>query len=175
LGKTDVAIALPIATVMEAKIIDNIKFYFLGRFELLFPKPYTKPLDHYSILDVVKVVDSLSHFILNQPFLFFYKVIFIEFFYFIKLILRCNLYIWFSHLCMKIIDLITCEKLQNTIFLFSNYRRFAALFVDVGMGKGLEVHKKILHTAENGHWNDFIDSMSLNLYHPLAILLPNYS
>jgi Kef-type K+ transport system membrane component KefB len=40
------------------------------------------------------------------------------------------------------------------------------------MGKGLEVHKKFLRPViENGHWNDFVDSMSLNLHHPLAILL----
>jgi Kef-type K+ transport system membrane component KefB len=42
----------------------------------------------------------------------------------------------------------------------------------LGLGKGLETNKKISGPAiENGHWNDFIDSMSLNLHHPLAILL----
>ena len=40
------------------------------------------------------------------------------------------------------------------------------------MGKGLEVHKNFLRpVTENGHWNDFVDSMSQNLHHPLAILL----
>jgi Kef-type K+ transport system membrane component KefB len=48
----------------------------------------------------------------------------------------------------------------------------ALIFWILGLGKGLETHKKILNPViEKGHWNDFIDSMSLNLHHPLAILL----
>ena len=39
-------------------------------------------------------------------------------------------------------------------------------------GKMLEVGQNIVaNQKENGHWNDFITSMSYNLKHPLAILL----
>ena len=42
----------------------------------------------------------------------------------------------------------------------------------LGKGKDLEIDKEFLRPViENGHWNDFISSMSLNLHHPLAILL----
>lgn len=48
----------------------------------------------------------------------------------------------------------------------------ALIYWILDLGKGLETHKKILSPViEKGHWNDFIDSMSLNLHHPLAILL----
>lgn len=48
----------------------------------------------------------------------------------------------------------------------------ALIYWILGLGKGLETNKKLINPAiENGHWNDFIDSMSLNLHHPLAILL----
>jgi len=62
---------------------------------------------------------------------------------------------------------------RNTIFYLVVTGGFSALIYWIlSMGKGLEVDKKSLNLAvENGHWNDFIDSMSLNLHHPLAILL----
>mgnify|MGYP002360525823 CR=1 FL=1 len=62
---------------------------------------------------------------------------------------------------------------RNTIFYFVITGGFSALIYWIlTMGKGLEVHKKFLRPViENGHWNDFVDSMSLNLHHPLAILL----
>ena len=62
---------------------------------------------------------------------------------------------------------------RNTIFYFVITGGFSALIYWIlTMGKGLEVHKKYLRPViENGHWNDFVDSMSLNLHHPLAILL----
>ena len=65
------------------------------------------------------------------------------------------------------------KNYKNTIFYFVITGGFTALIYWIlSIGKGLEVHKKIiLPTAEKGHWNDFIDSMSHNLYHPLAILL----
>ncbi|TRX21239.1 cation/H(+) antiporter [Flavobacterium franklandianum] len=62
---------------------------------------------------------------------------------------------------------------RNTIFYLVITGGFTALiYWLLSIGKGLEVHKKfLLPVVENGHWNDFIDSMSLNLHHPLAILL----
>ena len=62
---------------------------------------------------------------------------------------------------------------KNTIFYLVVTGGFSALIYWIlGIGKGLEVHKKfLLPVVENGHWNDFIDSMSHNLHHPLAILL----
>lgn len=65
------------------------------------------------------------------------------------------------------------KNYKNTIFYLVITGGFSALIYWIlGIGKGLEVHKKaLLPVAENGHWNDFVDSMSLNLHHPLAILL----
>jgi Kef-type K+ transport system membrane component KefB len=62
---------------------------------------------------------------------------------------------------------------RNTLFYLVITGGFSALIYWIlSMGKGLEVRKKSLLTVvENGHWNDFIDSMSHNLHHPLAILL----
>ncbi|MBC7847089.1 MAG: cation:proton antiporter [Flavobacterium sp.] len=62
---------------------------------------------------------------------------------------------------------------KNTIFYLVVTGGFSALIYWIlGMGKGLEAHKNFLRpVTENGHWNDFVDSMSLNLHHPLAILL----
>jgi Kef-type K+ transport system membrane component KefB len=85
----------------------------------------------------------------------------------------CNLYIWILHLCTKIIEAEFMKNHRNTIFYFVITGGFTALIYWIlTMGKGLEVHKKYLRpVVENGHWNDFVDSMSLNLHHPLAILL----
>lgn len=65
------------------------------------------------------------------------------------------------------------KNYKNTIFYLVVTGGFSALIYWIlGMGKGLEVHKKnLIPVVENGHWNDFVDSMSLNLHHPLAILL----
>jgi Kef-type K+ transport system membrane component KefB len=65
------------------------------------------------------------------------------------------------------------KNYRNTIFYLVVTGGFSALIYWIlSIGKGLEVHKKYLRPViENGHWNDFIDSMSLNLHHPLAILL----
>lgn len=42
----------------------------------------------------------------------------------------------------------------------------------LGKGKDLEMDKEFLRpVVENGHWNDFVSSLTLNLHHPLAILL----
>ena len=62
---------------------------------------------------------------------------------------------------------------KNTIFYLVVTGGFSALIYWIlGKGKGLEVHKKYIRpVVENGHWNDFVDSMSQNLHHPLAILL----
>ncbi len=65
------------------------------------------------------------------------------------------------------------KNYKNTIFYLVVTGGFTALIYWIlSMGKGLEVHKKFLRPViENGHWNDFVDSMSQNLHHPLAILL----
>lgn len=62
---------------------------------------------------------------------------------------------------------------KNTIFYLVVTGGFTALIYWIlKMGKSLEVHKKYIRpVVENGHWNDFVDSMSQNLHHPLAILL----
>lgn len=62
---------------------------------------------------------------------------------------------------------------RNTLFYLVVTGGFSALIYWIlSMGKGLEVRKKSLLTVvENEHWNDFVDSISLNLHHPLAILL----
>jgi Kef-type K+ transport system membrane component KefB len=62
---------------------------------------------------------------------------------------------------------------KNTIFYLVVTGGFSALIYWIlDIGKGLEVHNKHSNPiVENGHWNDFIDSMSQNLHHPLAILL----
>jgi Kef-type K+ transport system membrane component KefB len=62
---------------------------------------------------------------------------------------------------------------RNTIFYLVVTGGFSALIYWIlGKGKDLEIDKEFLRPViENGHWNDFISSMSLNLHHPLAILL----
>jgi len=62
---------------------------------------------------------------------------------------------------------------RNTIFYFVVTGGFTALiYWIVGKGKDLEIGKKFLRPViENGHWEDFTTSISLNLHHPLAILL----
>ncbi len=62
---------------------------------------------------------------------------------------------------------------RNTIFYFVVTGGFTALmYWIISKGKGLEIDKKMsVPAAEYGHWNDFLSSLSLNLHHPLAILL----
>jgi Kef-type K+ transport system membrane component KefB len=62
---------------------------------------------------------------------------------------------------------------RNTIFYFVVTGGFTALiYWIISKGKSLEIDKKFLRpVSENGHWNDFLSSLSLNLHHPLAILL----
>lgn len=62
---------------------------------------------------------------------------------------------------------------KNTIFYFVVTGGFTALiYWIVGKGKDLEIGKKFLQPViENGNWEDFTSSLSLNLHHPLAILL----
>lgn len=65
------------------------------------------------------------------------------------------------------------KNYRNTIFYFVVTGGFTVLiYWIIGNGKNLEIDKKIVHTVtKNGHWNDFITSLTLNLHHPLAILL----
>ncbi|WP_281336905.1 cation:proton antiporter [Flavobacterium eburneipallidum] len=62
---------------------------------------------------------------------------------------------------------------KNTLFYILVTGGFSALIYWIlSKGKALETGKELLQPAvENGHWNDFINSMSDNLHHPLAILL----
>ena len=62
---------------------------------------------------------------------------------------------------------------RNTIFYFVVTGGFTALIYWIlRKGKSLEIGKNYIRpVTENGHWNDFISSLTLNLHHPLAILL----
>jgi len=62
---------------------------------------------------------------------------------------------------------------RNTIFYLVVTGGFSALIYWIlGKGKDLEIDKIFVQPViENGHWNDFVSSLSLNLHHPLAILL----
>ena len=62
---------------------------------------------------------------------------------------------------------------RNTIFYFVVTGGFTALIYWIlKIGKSLEIGKNFIRPViENGHWNDFIASLTLNLQHPLAILL----
>jgi len=62
---------------------------------------------------------------------------------------------------------------RNTIFYFVVTGGFTALIYWIlKIGKSLEIGKNFIRpVTENGHWNDFIASLTLNLQHPLAILL----
>ena len=62
---------------------------------------------------------------------------------------------------------------RNTIFYFVVTGGFTALiYWIICQGKSLETGKKYIRpVTENGHWNDFMASLTLNLHHDLAILL----
>jgi Kef-type K+ transport system membrane component KefB len=65
------------------------------------------------------------------------------------------------------------KNYKNTIFYFVVTGGFSALmYWIISKGKDLETGKTLaVSGTENGHWNDFLSSMQLNLHHPLAILL----
>ena len=65
------------------------------------------------------------------------------------------------------------KNYKNTIFYFVVTGGFSALiYWIIGMGKALETDKNIFHpVSKNTHWDDFLSSLTLNLHHPLAILL----
>ena len=62
---------------------------------------------------------------------------------------------------------------RNAIFYLVVTGGFTALIYWIlSKGQDLEIDRKFLRpVAENGHWNDFVSSLTLNLHHPLAILL----
>lgn len=65
------------------------------------------------------------------------------------------------------------RNFKNTFFYIFIIGGFSAvMYWIIAKGKSLETGRNIVaKTVENGHWNDFIDSMAHNLQHPLAILL----
>jgi len=87
--------------------------------------------------------------------------------------MRCYLYIWNSHLCKEFIEALIMKNNRNTIFYFVITGGFTALIYWIlRKGKSLEIGKNYLRpVTEKGHWNDFAESLSQNLHHPLAILL----
>lgn len=73
----------------------------------------------------------------------------------------------------KLVKQYLMKNNRNTIFYLVVTGGFSALIYWIlGKGKNLEIDKISLRpVVENGHWNDFVSSLSLNLHHPLAILL----
>ena len=65
------------------------------------------------------------------------------------------------------------RSINNSFFYLIVIGVFSGLMYWIILkGKMLEVGQNIVaNQKENGHWNDFITSMSYNLKHPLAILL----
>ena len=65
------------------------------------------------------------------------------------------------------------KNLKNALFYFTVTGVFTALiYWVVGQGKNLEIGRKITTpSVKNSEWNQFLDSLTLNLHHPLAILL----
>ncbi|RTY91313.1 cation:proton antiporter [Flavobacterium sp. GT3R68] len=65
------------------------------------------------------------------------------------------------------------NKFRNALFYFGVTGGFTILiYWIISKGKDLELGKKFQITApQNGHWEDFLNAMSHNLRHPLAILL----
>lgn len=65
------------------------------------------------------------------------------------------------------------KKYRNTLFYFGVTGGFTLLIYWIlSHGKELEIGRNLLSVKSNGgHWEDFLSSMSLNLHHPLAILL----
>lgn len=65
------------------------------------------------------------------------------------------------------------KKLKNAVFYFTVTGFFTALmYWIVGQGKALEIGRKIISpNSKNTLWNQFLDSLIVNLHHPLAVLL----
>ncbi len=65
------------------------------------------------------------------------------------------------------------KNLKNTIFYFVITGGFSAIiYCIITKGKTLETSKNILISdSQNGHWVDFLNSLAINLNHPLALLL----
>ena len=65
------------------------------------------------------------------------------------------------------------KNIKDSFFYLSIIGGFSALIYWIILkGKTLETGQNIVSKhAENGHWNDFLTSMSHNLQHPLSILL----
>ena len=65
------------------------------------------------------------------------------------------------------------KNYKNTLFYFTVTGVFTVLiYWIIAQGKQLEIGQPIQAVgSNNGHWEDFLTSMSLNLHHPLAILL----
>lgn len=65
------------------------------------------------------------------------------------------------------------KKYRNTLFYFGVTGGFTLLIYWIlSHGKELEIGRNLLSVASSaGHWEDFLSSMTLNLHHPLAILL----
>ena len=65
------------------------------------------------------------------------------------------------------------RNFKNSFFYIVIIGGFSAMmYWIITKGKSLESGRDIVQNkVENGHWNDFIDSMAHNLQHPLAILL----
>ena len=65
------------------------------------------------------------------------------------------------------------RNFKNSFFYIFIIGGFSAvMYWIIAKGKSLEAGREIVRKkVENGHWNEFIDSMAHNLQHPLAILL----
>jgi Kef-type K+ transport system membrane component KefB len=65
------------------------------------------------------------------------------------------------------------RSIKNSFFYLTIIGGFSVLMYWIVLkGKMLETGRNVVsHHVENGHWNDFLTSMTHNLQHPLAILL----
>ena len=65
------------------------------------------------------------------------------------------------------------KNYRKTIFYFVVTGGFTALiYWIITKAKSLEIGKKFaVSESQNGHWNDFVSSLTHNLHHPLAVLL----
>lgn len=76
-----------------------------------------------------------------------------------------NVYLWAAFTAMK--------NIKNSLFYIIVTGGFTALiYYIITRGKSLELGRKIIAPVANGqHWEQFVDSITHNLKHPLAILL----
>ena len=65
------------------------------------------------------------------------------------------------------------KNYRNSIFYISTIGVFSALiYLIIIHGKDLEINRNIVvNTSNNSQWQDFLEAMLHNIYHPLAILL----